>query len=207
MPKIVDRVERREEIAGAVWTLIAREGIEGLTMRKVATEAGMSIGGLPHDFATRDELITFAMTLAYERAAVGVRRVATIDPAAEALREVVHMDLPLDQEGRDECLVWLSFWSMAAISPAMTEEHSRRYGTWRSLLVTLIKKGQDEDDLDPALDAELQADILVALLDGLSVESLVEPGHITPQRCVAIIDSHLDSLRTPAAKRALAEEG
>ncbi len=92
MPKVVDRVERREEIAHAVWALIAREGIEVLTMRKIASEAGLSIGGLPHYFSSKDELVTFAMSLAYERAATRIRDAATMESAAEALREVVLMD-------------------------------------------------------------------------------------------------------------------
>jgi hypothetical protein len=34
MPKIVDRVERRAELAEAFWRVLARGGMEELTLRK-----------------------------------------------------------------------------------------------------------------------------------------------------------------------------
>lgn len=92
-------------------------------------------------------------------------------------------------------MVWLSFWSIAATTPALAEEHASRYSSWRELLATLIGKGQEEGAFDTALDPALQADLLVALLDGLSVEALVEPVRISPERAVAIVDSHLQTLR------------
>jgi AcrR family transcriptional regulator len=42
-------------------SLIARHGPEGLTMRAVAAEAGLSYGSLFHYFATKDELLMHAV--------------------------------------------------------------------------------------------------------------------------------------------------
>ena len=40
MPKIVDHDSQRGTFAEAVMRLVGREGLEGLTMRAAATEAG-----------------------------------------------------------------------------------------------------------------------------------------------------------------------
>ena len=40
MPKIIDHDERRQELIEASWAVIAAEGLEGVTMRKIATAAG-----------------------------------------------------------------------------------------------------------------------------------------------------------------------
>ena len=39
MPKIVDWDERRDEILSATWRVIARDGIDGATIRAIAKEA------------------------------------------------------------------------------------------------------------------------------------------------------------------------
>ena len=57
MPKIVDHDERRLELVDATWRIIARLGIEGATMREIATEAGFANGALKPYFPTRDTLL------------------------------------------------------------------------------------------------------------------------------------------------------
>ena len=63
MPKQVDHEKRRRQIAEATWRLISTEGIEQATVRKIAQEAGLSLGALRHYFATQDELLRFSMEL------------------------------------------------------------------------------------------------------------------------------------------------
>ena len=46
MPKEVDHNERREELLEAVWRVIARDGMEGTTIRGIAKESGWSTGVL-----------------------------------------------------------------------------------------------------------------------------------------------------------------
>ena len=41
MPKIVDHEARRAELAEAVWRLASRDGLEAVTLRGVAAEAGL----------------------------------------------------------------------------------------------------------------------------------------------------------------------
>jgi AcrR family transcriptional regulator len=48
MPKVVDHEQRRGELAAAVWSLASREGLEAVTVRRVAEEAGWSTGALVH---------------------------------------------------------------------------------------------------------------------------------------------------------------
>ena len=61
MPKIVDHDTQRERFAEAAIRLIARDGFEGMTMRAVAAEAGLSYGSLFHYFASKDELLIHAV--------------------------------------------------------------------------------------------------------------------------------------------------
>src|SRR5699024_5131185 len=46
-------------IAEAAWNIIENEGIEKVSIRRVAAEAGMSPGALRHYFSTKDEMLLF----------------------------------------------------------------------------------------------------------------------------------------------------
>jgi AcrR family transcriptional regulator len=61
MPKIVDSEARREEIAEAIWRVIAKHGMEAVTVREIAKEACCTTGMLVHYFKNKDELILHAL--------------------------------------------------------------------------------------------------------------------------------------------------
>ncbi|MEV4632503.1 TetR/AcrR family transcriptional regulator [Rhodococcus coprophilus] len=57
MPKVVDHARRRREIVWALWAVIHERGIDGVTFRTVAAEAGVSIGRIQHYFESKEHLI------------------------------------------------------------------------------------------------------------------------------------------------------
>ena len=67
MPKQVDHQARRQEIADAVLRLAASQGLDAVTLRHVAAEAGVSMGRVQHYFATKDEMLLFAFQVISER--------------------------------------------------------------------------------------------------------------------------------------------
>lgn len=79
VPKVVDHDQRREELARAVWAVIARAGVEGATVRAVAAEAGWSMGALRYYFATQDGLLRFALEVMLRRTP---ERLRSSSPAA-----------------------------------------------------------------------------------------------------------------------------
>lgn len=67
MPRSVDHDARRTEIAEAVLALVARAGTEAVSLRSVATEAGVSMGRVQHYFASKDALLLHALELSHRR--------------------------------------------------------------------------------------------------------------------------------------------
>ena len=53
-------VEMRDRILAATLTVIGRVGIDGVTHRKVAAEAGVGLGSTTRHFASREEMIRAA---------------------------------------------------------------------------------------------------------------------------------------------------
>ena len=110
MPKQVDHALRRRQLVEASWDVIAAEGIEGVTLRKVAKAADCTTGRIAHYFSGREELVLSALRAAHKDAARRMMRIARSDAdAQDRLRRVVFEGLPLDAARLREWKVWLVF--------------------------------------------------------------------------------------------------
>jgi AcrR family transcriptional regulator len=202
MPKVVDHEQRRRELANAVWRVIRREGIDRASVRTVAAEAGWSPGALRHYFATQSALLAFAMRLVVQRIE---GRIAALDRAAdarEAVEQVLHELLPLDDERRAENEVWLAFTARALIDPELRTQHDEIHDALHqacaSALETLAAAGRAPVGPHTAL----QVERLHALTDGLAVHTALRPDLMPPKRIVAGLRLHLDALDREADPKA-----
>jgi DNA-binding transcriptional regulator YbjK len=59
--------ERERPLMEATLRIIGRKGLDGVTHRAVAAEAGMSVGAVTHHFSTRDLLVEAALLFALTR--------------------------------------------------------------------------------------------------------------------------------------------
>jgi AcrR family transcriptional regulator len=201
MPKIVDHEQRREELAEAVWRLASQEGLDAVTIRRVAAEAGWSTGALHHYFPDKEELLLFAFRMVADR--VG-RRVAAARATAgeplELLRELLAIGLPLDAERRDETRVWFASLGLALTRPALARAQGAAYAQWRRLVASALEAAQAEGALDAGIDARREAAGLVALVDGLAVQAMFEPSGPSAKRQLELLDARLAELRREPAR-------
>lgn len=197
MPKEVDHDRRRRELAEAICRVVAREGVEGASLKLVSQEAGWSIGSMRHYFASKDESLVFAVHHVGDRIGERIERLPTQSTPLAHLREVVAELLPLDASRRQESLVWLAFTARAAVDPGLAPAAE---DTWRQIhdhLVHHLKAAVESKELPAHLDAEREAGRLQALMDGLVVHLLTAPTAAPPDRAVALIDDHLTALHGP----------
>jgi AcrR family transcriptional regulator len=195
MPKIVQHDERRAEIARAAWRTIARHGVDAATVRAIAREAGCSAGVLQHYFPDKDALLLHALRLATERTGGRMAGRARRARGMAALRAVLREALPLDADSRLEWRIWLAFWGRAASDPTLAAEQRRRYVAWRGLVRTLLLAAQRAGELPAGIDPAREADVLVAVVDGIGVSATLEPGRLPPARQLTMLDAYLRRLR------------
>ena len=67
MPKKVDHQQRREQIAAALMRVVANDGLEAVSLRHVAAEAGVTAGMVQHYFPSKEAMMDFAMQSASAR--------------------------------------------------------------------------------------------------------------------------------------------
>jgi TetR/AcrR family transcriptional regulator, transcriptional repressor of bet genes len=203
VPKIVDHEQRREEIAAAVWRIASRQGLDAVTIRGVAAEAGWSTGALHHYFSDKEELLLFAFRTIADR--VGRRVARAREESGEPLelvRALLAIGLPLDDERRDETRVWFAFLGLALSRPALARAQGAAYGQWRRLVASALEQAQDAGELDAAIDAYGEAASLVALVDGLAVQAMFEPSGPSAERQLEVLDARLAELRRVSASSA-----
>jgi AcrR family transcriptional regulator len=187
MPRVVDHEQRRAEVAAAVWRVVSAEGLEAVTVRRVAAETGMSTSVVSHYFAGKDDLLRLAFGLVVER---GRARAQAAAPGAGLARALLTTALPLDAERRTEARIWFSFLGLAVHRPELAAEQRRAYAAWRAALAAALR----DEGLRAGRDAEAEATGLIALVDGLAVQAAFEPGRLPARRQLALLDERLAAL-------------
>ncbi|MEV0258515.1 TetR family transcriptional regulator C-terminal domain-containing protein [Streptomyces sp. NPDC050732] len=196
MPRQVDYEDRRARIAEAVCLLIARSGMEAVSLRDVATEAGVSMGAVQRCFRTKDEMLLFALEGISQR--IGDRAKARIAASETPQSAVTLLDRTLsalalvEPEDETEARVWGAFVAHAAVSGELAKVLRETYAKLHELLVWLIGYGQDTGELRPGLDPSAEARALVALTDGLTAQVLV--GHHTPESARGVLKRYAAGL-------------
>jgi AcrR family transcriptional regulator len=184
MPKKVDHQERRSLIAGALMRVAAERGLEAVSLRHVAAEAGVSAGMVQHYFATKDEMMAFAMAVVRTRSQIrvteAVARLGATPPPRLLIRTLIVALLPLDEPSGDDARVALAFLAYAAVRPAAEVRDDT------TELLSFIA------GLLPARDAATAAGGLLALMEGLGLYLI--SGQYSAERALAVLDAHLDRL-------------
>ncbi|HQP20675.1 MAG TPA: TetR family transcriptional regulator, partial [Phenylobacterium sp.] len=68
MPRIVDAAARRDAFVEVAADLIAAEGLEGASLRRVAAAAGCTTGAVTHYFGSREVLLAAVLRQAHDAA-------------------------------------------------------------------------------------------------------------------------------------------
>ncbi|KAB8195284.1 TetR family transcriptional regulator [Nonomuraea phyllanthi] len=191
MPRKVDHHERRELLADALMRLAAARGLEGVSLRHVAAEAGVSTGMVQHYFRTKDEMMTFALGMVMDR--IRARSTAAAAPATprELVRGLLLQVLPLDETRRLENHVVLAFLAYAAVKPSIASDLRESAAQTRTFLADQLRAAGAA-----GLDPERAAAGLLALVDGLGLQLLSL--QYAEEDAVAALDAQLALLFGPA---------
>lgn len=191
MPKKVDHRARRTLIADALMRVAAHRGLEAVSLRHVATEAGVSAGMVQHYFATKDEMMMFAMAvvrdLSQARVAEAVSRLGGDPPPRALLRTIIATLLPLDDESGDHARVALAFLAYTAVRPTAAAALRDDTDQMLSAIAGLV----------PGPDAARTAAALLALMEGLGVYLLSR--QYTPAQALDVLDAQLNRIFRPGA--------
>lgn len=193
MPKIVDHDARRREIVEAVWALIARRGLDAVTMRELAAEAGYANGALSGYFRSKDEILQAAFQHAFDATNIRARQAIGEQQGLTALRLLCREIMPLDELRLLEARVVIAFWDRALHDAHMSAVHETVMTTWRAQMHGYLRQARQDGDVTTATADETIIDNLLAALMGLQINALLTPD-ATAERQEAVLDELLGTL-------------
>jgi len=194
VPKIVDYDHKRKIIVEAAWNIIEKEGIEKASIRRIASEAGMSTGALRHYFSNQDELLLFIMEYFLARGKERSENKSWSKNPLIAVQETLLELVPVDRDKQTETSVWLVFAIRSLTSVALNTKKDEltegEYILMEALLEILIKAGYVNKDIN----IEIEKLRLSVVIEGLSIHALLRPDIFTIEKTEQIITHHLNEL-------------
>jgi len=197
VPRIVDHVRRREELARLVVTVVQREGAEHTTVRHIARAGGFSSGVLTHYFRDKDELVAFAFRwMARETFRELEQLAAAAAPGLPRLRAALEFMVPTSG-APSFTRVWLSLWGGAMRNPALVVVHRDYYARWRRYLRSYLDAAVRRRQVRKPASSRDAADLLAAAIDGLWIGVTFEPARFPLRRRRALVAQVLRAVLGP----------
>jgi AcrR family transcriptional regulator len=195
MPKIVDHDLQREKFAIAAMSLIARHGLEGVTMRAVAAEAGLSYGSLFHYFGSKDELLMHAVRYSMNLQSQRVNEYTSQYSGLKALQHLLCDDVIVNESSRDAWMVWLTFLYKAALQASFAEMHAELIDGWLARIKGLLEDARRCGEVRADLDVGFEAMAIWAYSAGIGQLGLLHPASLPATLQKQMICAYLDKLR------------
>ncbi len=180
---------RREALIEATLSLIAEQGVQGATVRAIATRAKVTQGMIRHHFTSKEELITAAyehhMNHMTDLTSAPVAHAGGSARARLIAFVVASLTPPVVDAG--SVTLWASFMNRVHEDPQMRAIHERTYSEFRNRLEALIAAVLVAADVAATpQELRLLAIACNAVIDGLWMEGGALPGAFEPGELPAI---------------------
>ncbi len=140
-PQQARAAKTRAKLLDAAATVVRRDGVQAMTLARVAEEAGVSKGGLLHHFGSKEELVTGLLQQTLTDAAAGLDELTSGDePGAFARAYLEYVRRP-DEHHADTAT---AVFAAAAAGDGELGAAVEVFEGWQRRLM-------HEDGLDPAL--------------------------------------------------------
>ena len=171
----VDLTPRQSELADSALRIVARDGMEALSFRAVAAEAGCSLGSVQKAFPSKQRMLSAAFLRLRQTAAP----LPPGEPGRPQLKEwlvaLLLGILPLDQARRDAQRQGDAFAQRAETDPDIATAITESDSQVRRLLASLVARARSEGEVPEGVDPDVTAWAVLALAQGLAAQLSYEP--------------------------------
>ncbi len=171
-PKRVDHEQRRRHITDALARLTIKGGLERVSFREVAEEAGVSVRLVQYYFGSKDELLLAAWQ--HLGARVTRRIFSAIAAAGEkaspraVIQIVLNEFLPVDTERSDASLLFIAFHTASLTDPSLARAEAREMPRQlASFIATKLEEAREAGDLADNIDPVHESVAFVTEIIGL----------------------------------------
>jgi AcrR family transcriptional regulator len=176
VPKRVDHEERRRALTGALLRIASTRGLQAVSMREVAAEAGVSLRVVQYYFTDKRTLMASGLAELVARMDRRVRdRAAAIGtglPPLTVFEVVLTSVLPTDEGSRLDQLAWTAYYAAGLTDPegtaGLTADGLRGPNALETYLVGVLRAAQEAGAADPGRDPRAEVVALLAMANGLT---------------------------------------
>ncbi|WP_256806051.1 TetR/AcrR family transcriptional regulator [Bradyrhizobium sp. Bra64] len=159
----VKHEQKRGEILGAAIRCFIRDGFRGASTTDICTAAGISPGHLYHYFPSKEAIIEAMIDLGLAHAAERFEKILAAPDVIEALlTDIEETSLRF----RPAQILNLDGLAEAARNPEFAKLIERHTETVRRMWSDFLRQAQSQGRVDPGLNPDATADVLIALIDG-----------------------------------------
>lgn len=164
-------LRRRKEILGTVYELIAKYGIDGISMRRFAAAAGMSTGTINYHFGSKRNLLIAALRDAYNLPEDWENYSGS--PLAQLGRLLKGY---VFRSSHDRFwLFWIEFVAKSPRDSLMLKNFSERFAQQKKFWTKLIEDAIAQGEIKPNTQPKQAAEELMVIGHGLIVKQLADP--------------------------------
>lgn len=208
MPRTADHAARHAQVRAGIRAVALESGLPSVTVSRVASEAGMSVGLVQHYFPTKEAMLVDAFE--------GVRREAEarIDAArVKAERKHHRIEqilaaglselLPLDTRRRSEAYLVSAFSGLALHNDGMREAERRSDAHLRARLSEGVTNGKECGEVALDADPDQLAWELLASVHGLAHQLLAVDTPLARRRTRSAIAAAVGAIFSGPCNRAV----
>ncbi len=181
------RLANRARILQAARNVFAQHGYHGATIGEIAAEAGLSNGAVYYNFANKEDLFLALLdqwrTELITDVQIAAGRSGSAGPAHSFQDEMRHVIGTL-KRGREWRLLLFEFVTYAARNPEFRERFAAGRQNFKAALASALADRVEAHRLQPVVPPEQLAVLVSALVNGLALDDLTEPGAI-PENLLA----------------------
>ncbi|MDX2672091.1 TetR family transcriptional regulator C-terminal domain-containing protein [Streptomyces fimicarius] len=196
----VDHEERRKQIAEALLRIAAAEGLQSVSMRAVAAEAGVSLRLVQYYFTTKQALVLDALarlgTRFQARMDRWVRAAGSPPQPRSTVAAILSSILPTDEESRQITRIYAAYYALVLDDSSLEEHATPQPALLEGFLAEQLRLAQGAGAVDPGKDPAMVAAGLLAMVNGLGASVL--GGQRTGEAASDVLHHHLDELFGPA---------
>jgi AcrR family transcriptional regulator len=193
MPAIVSHAKRRGLIATVVKRIVAKNGMESVTVRNVAREAGFSSTIVSHYFRDKHDLLHFTY------GSIRTRAIQMIEEAFHRDADVLgcfETLLPISDENLADWQAWFGFWGKTTSDPVLAAERIANVEATNELFQRILKHAKKRGELPAQLDTAVHAKRIQMFINGLASFVVMKPSAWPPAAQRAVLAAEIGTMKT-----------
>ena len=181
---------RREQIVQAAFRVAMREGLEQLTIRHVAAEAGLSNGLVFFHFQSKEVLLLTLLDRLLDALFETWQVPETASPVGQLLSWLQSdlQDLSRYEQGHAELKLFFSYWALASHDSTIAERMSNALGRARQTLLPIAYAViKSEPERFRHVTPEGLVTVVLAITQGSALQSLLSSQRVDGEDILSVV--------------------